>query len=132
MTTEAETSASRAWDIYKHGDLIRIYRISYGMVAQAMFMVSFVTLFSTQKNKDLRFAILEIAICLFGIFFSFIQFLLAKSLSVGLRLLRQQFLVDIDPIFTVYESSFRNRLGSIQTTWIPVSLVLVGEPCSLW
>lgn len=74
MTPEDEKLAIQAWDVIKHADVIRTYRVSYAMVAQSMLTVSYVTLFASGKTSEIRFAILEFVICAFGLTFSLMHF----------------------------------------------------------
>ena len=90
-----------------------------------MFMVSYVTAISSEKESEIRFKCIEVSLCLFGIAFSIIQFLLTRSISFRLRKLRSEYLVVMDPIFLIYDKGFRTRLGPVQTVWIPVALAIV-------
>ena len=125
MTPEEEKSAAEAWDVVKHADMIRTYRVSYALVAQAMFMVSYTILFASGKTSEIRVAILEVVICIFGLAFSLMQYLLAEVVSMRLRSIREKYdNVDTPPPFTLYRS-VAIKYGSIQNMWIPLSLATV-------
>lgn len=51
MSSEQETDRRRAWDYHKAADELLAARVSYGLVAHSMFLVSFATIFAAGKNK---------------------------------------------------------------------------------
>jgi uncharacterized membrane protein len=99
MSDEFQTK--RAWEIYEYSDNLMAQRMNYGMVAQSMLLLSFVTLFVYQHQVQTYSFFLELIIGILGLLYSGFQYLRTKSLSERLAILRSQYLKD-DSVFATY------------------------------
>jgi hypothetical protein len=101
-TTAQSWTTRRAWELYDYADDLLAQRMNYGMVAQAMLLLSFVTLFVFQKDIPTRYCfIAEMVLGIAGIFYSVFQFVRTYSLSKRLDFLRLTYLKD-DPLWVEY------------------------------
>jgi len=101
-TTGASWTTKRAWQLYDYADNLLAQRMNYGMVAQAMLLLSFVTLFVYQKDIGAIYGLLLEAIISFsGVSYSSFQYYRTHTLSRRLDFLRHQYLKD-DPVWVDY------------------------------
>ena len=92
----------RAWELYDYADGLLAQRMNYGMVAQAMLLLSFVTLFSYQKDIPVRYCFAaEVILGVAGVLYSIFQTIRTLTLSKRLDFLRKEYLKD-DPIWVEY------------------------------
>ena len=76
------SKATRAWEIYRHMDSMLAQRMAYGMVAQSMLVLSFITLFVYQHQVPRYSIALEMIVGVLGFAYSFFQFTRSKSVSI--------------------------------------------------
>lgn len=122
-TNENETSYDRAWDIHCYAEKILSDRMNYGMVAQTMLLLSFITIFVDHKPHFL-YLVLEIAICSLGVIYSYFQYSRIFSVSQRIIHLQEKYLKN-DDVFAAYMGAFSSRKFAvrIRTHVIPMALI---------
>ena len=124
LTPEQEQVRKRAWEYHKEADVLFAARANYSMVAQSMLLVSFMTIFAVQ-NHTVYTKIIEIAVAMFGIWYAYNQYLLSRSLSSKMKLLKGDYLEKLDPIYRKYMKAEPGRPSGIQTKRIPGGLAVL-------
>lgn len=97
-----DSKTMRAWEIYRHEDGMLAQRMAYGMVAQSMLVLSFITLFVYQHQVPQYSVALELVVGVLGFTYSFFQFTRSRSTSIRIRFLQNEYLFPNDPIFAAY------------------------------
>ncbi len=122
MTQNEKSSYARAWEVHDYAEKILADRMNYGMVAQSMLMLSFVTLLSNSNQSNFT-PIAEILICLFGTFYSYFQLSRIRSVSQRIIHLQKKYLMD-DEVFSEYMTAYSPSTFSkrIRTHYVPVTL----------
>lgn len=118
MTREQKT---RAWDFYKHADNLLASRLGYVMVAQSMLLTAFATVFSSATSA--QSTIVQLVISLFGIWLSYIQYLLSRSLVAKLDAMKA--ILIKDTVARVWFNSKPGRPRGLQSRYVPFALFLV-------
>ena len=96
--------------------------MNYGMVAQAMMIVSMATLLPhTTSSAAVFFA--ELIICGFGFFYSFFQYTRIREMSDGIHFIRETYLLK-GGVFKEYCDQVKPK-GHIRTHTIPALLSVV-------
>jgi hypothetical protein len=120
MTPEDEKLLGRVWDYHKHLDNLLLSRISYSLVAQAMFVAAFATLSSATQNLRLR--LIEFAVGLTGLIFTAFQCWMSMSVAKKLYRLKPE----LERLDKIYEQHRRdapwNNPRHIQSVWVPLLL----------
>ena len=98
----------RAWDVHCYAENLFSYRMNYGMVAQSMLMVSFVTLFVYQSQVPVYSVVLEFVVGGLGLLYSVFQYLRGRELTTRIRFLQNTYLVPNDPVFAAYMQIYKN------------------------
>lgn len=89
-----------------------------------MLIVSYTTILSSSRT-GVAAEIAEVAICAFGLFYTYIQRVLAKSLATRTKFIATEYLLKWDP---VYSGAMRARvmpLKNVQSDWIPGALAVL-------
>lgn len=107
MTQDEESQLRRAWEYHKAADELLAFRMSYGMVAQSMLIVSFVTLLGLQPHLGGYLKASELIVGVFGLWLTTVQHLLARSLVTRLFFLKENYLEKIDPIYRDYMAAYK-------------------------
>jgi hypothetical protein len=123
MTIDEEKILSRAWEYHKQLDILYVYRFSYAMVAQSMFVVSFTTLIASNQST-IYISVLEITIAIFGLIFTYLQYMLSDSLAARILYINQTYLIKLDPIYDDIQKNRSTPIRHIQRRWISVFLAL--------
>jgi hypothetical protein len=125
MEAEDELKLKRAQDYHKDVEIMFAYRLSYSMVAQSMLIVSYTTLL-TYSGASRLIDISAINLCIFGLFYTYVQRVLAIGLASRGKFLRENYLMKMDPLFRDMEQARLMPLKGVQTNWIP------GALAALW
>ena len=100
LSMSPEEEWQRAWKYHKTADELLGVRLNYGMVAQSMLLVSFIT--SICHEQRFPFTVIECAISGFGIFYSVIQHRMSRAMIDRLDYLKEHYLRRLDPIYVDY------------------------------
>ncbi|MBZ0140602.1 MAG: hypothetical protein K8H87_12650 [Pseudorhodoplanes sp.] len=96
-------------------------RLSYSMVAQSMLVMAFATLFSADL-PTLKIRLVEIVIACFGLFYSWVQYVMTRSLVAKLQMLKENYLIPLDPVFKEYMDTNPTVPPTLQSTWLAMIL----------
>ena len=103
MSSEQETDRRRAWDYHKAADELLAARVSYGLVAHSMFLVSFATIFAAGENKSWWLVVLvEIVIAALGLLYSVVLSFSMWTLNKRMEFLQSTYLRPLDPMYARY------------------------------
>ncbi|HEY8275953.1 MAG TPA: hypothetical protein VIG52_03040 [Methyloceanibacter sp.] len=83
---------SRAWDYHKSADEVLGARMNYGMIAQSMFLLSYVTLFLAVAEPIWLPAAVQLGISTFGLWYTSRQNAMAEEEIAKMRFLRKEYL----------------------------------------
>lgn len=100
MTPDKERRWARAWDYHKQLDSLLGARINFSLVAQAMLVAAFATLFAADQTHDVK--IVESLICVLAIVFAFTQGWMSYSITAKILKLKNDHLEPLDKMFKNY------------------------------
>ncbi|MGC9954780.1 MAG: hypothetical protein ABSD21_10935 [Rhizomicrobium sp.] len=104
-TDEEKERTARRVHIYDVANDILTQRMSYGMVAQSMLLLSYVTLFVSQEKLHMYTVVLEIIVSFLGIFYSVFQ--ASRMIRSARRLsILQNRIIEDDPVFKEYWNAY--------------------------
>ena len=122
---QREDEVRRAWEYHKAADELLAQRMSYGMVAQSMLIVSFVTIASADHSGRPWLTYLEIVISLLGFWYSAVQHSTTRALIRGLDRLKEAYLVPLDSIYADYLNAVRrHNRRRLHQRYVALSLAL--------
>ena len=109
-----DLTTQRAWDVHKNINDVMSQRISYGMVAQSMLLLSYVTIFAGDKIGWGSSLVLEMTFSILGIFYSIFQ--AERTWIAGLRIRRieEDYLLRSDPVFKTAQDAYSPRLFDLR------------------
>ena len=90
LVTLAELS--RAWEYHKNADQVLGARMSYGMIAQSMFLLSYVTLYLVTAEPIWLPTAVQLGIASFGLWYTSRQNAMAEEEIARMRFLRKEYL----------------------------------------
>lgn len=123
-TDERQAWLKRAYEYHVNNDNLLAFRLSYGMVAQSMLVVAFITIYvwsPATSHPYLQFAG-ESVIAAFGLWYSRLMHFQCKELLDKMRYLKTHYMCD-DPIFRDYQKGYASGRKSHQGV-IPLALAL--------
>jgi hypothetical protein len=123
LVTLAELS--RAWEYHKNADQVLGARMSYGMIAQSMFLLSYVTLYLVTAEPIWLPTAVQLGIASFGIWYTARQNAMAEEEIARMRFLRKEYLSK-DCIFAGHLPNDHSRCGITTSRLIPGFFVLWG------
>jgi len=88
--TSAELSW--AWEYHKNADQVLAARMSYGMIAQSMFLLSYVTLYLAVADPAWLPPAVQLGIASFGLWYTSRQSAMAEEEIAKIRFLREEYL----------------------------------------
>ncbi len=116
---------SRAWEYHKNADQVLGARMSYGMIAQSMFLLSYVTLYLVAAEPIWLPASVQLGIAAFGLWYTSRQNAMAVEEIARMRFLREEYLSK-DRIFAGHLPDDHSRCGATTSRLIPGFFVLWG------
>jgi hypothetical protein len=116
---------SRAWEYHKNADQVLGARMSYGMIAQSMFLLSYVTLYLVAAEPIWLPAAVQLGIASFGLWYTSRQNAMAVEEIARMRFLREEYLSK-DRIFAGHFPDDHSRCGATTSRLIPGFFVLWG------
>ncbi len=119
---------SRAWEYHKNADQVLGARMSYGMIAQSMFLLSYVTLYLVAAEPIWLPAAVQLGIAAFGLWYTSRQNAMAVEEIARMRFLREEYLSK-DRIFAGHLPDDHSRCGATTSRLIPGFFVLWGGAC---
>ena len=123
LVTLAELS--RAWEYHKNADQVLGARMSYGMIAQSMFLLSYVTLYLVAAEPIWPPAAVQLGIASFGLWYTSRQNAMAVEEIARMRFLRKEYLSK-DRIFAGHLPEDHSNCGATTSRLIPGFFVLWG------
>jgi hypothetical protein len=123
LVTLAELS--RAWEYHKNADQVLGARMSYGMIAQSMFLLSYVTLYLVTAEPIWLPAAVQLGIASFGLWYTSRQNAMAMEEIARMRFLRKEYLSK-DRIFAGHLPEDHPSCGATTSRLIPGFFVLWG------
>jgi len=121
---------SRAWDYHKSADEVLGARMSYGMIAQSMFLFSYVTLFLVAAEPIWLPAAVQLGIATFGLWYTSKQKAMAEEQIARMKYLREEYLSH-DRIYVGCFPEDRLARGAPPLRLIPGFFVLWGALAAL-
>lgn len=95
-----DTDLARAWDLYKHMDVLQHTRHSIFLVAQSIFVAAFA---ATHKNSTT----VGNLVVVIGVAYAIFWFFLAYRLGEGMESVRKQYIEPGNPIWVTFESGLK-------------------------
>ena len=126
MTPDEESELRRAWEYHKCADEILASRMNYGMVAQSMLLVSYMTMFLATGGIAWLPPFVQGIVASFGLWYSVRQSAMAQELTKRMEFLRKSYLVRLDPIYDKYLNIDPLPHGSYQLRLFPGLWTLWG------
>lgn len=114
----------RAWQYHKELDAILAWRIGYLVIAQAALIAGFSALFASQRDEQVV-RIAQYVICVLGIAFVLVQWVISTSVTKRLAYLREHYLLPLCPIYRLDAVSAPLPHDEIQSVGLPVALWVI-------
>ncbi|HLC07799.1 MAG TPA: hypothetical protein VJK06_00775 [Methyloceanibacter sp.] len=121
---------SRAWEYHKNADQVLGARMSYGMIAQSMFLLSYVTLYLVAAEPIWLPVAVQLGIATFGLWYTSRQNAMAMEEIARMRFLRKEYLSK-DRIFAGHLPEDHPSCGTTTSRLIPGFFVLWGALAAL-
>jgi hypothetical protein len=123
MTPEEREELRSAWEYHKAADELLAQRMSYGMVAHSMLIVSFVTIAAADHRNRPWLSLIGVAISLLGFWYSAVQYSTIRSLIRGLDRMKDTYLIRRDPVYADYLNAIRHdNKWRLHQRHVPLSL----------
>jgi hypothetical protein len=134
-STDGET-VRRAWEYHRTLDELLAHRMSYGMVAHSMLLVTYATLVVADHRGRSWLTFVEIVVASLGIWYSAVQNSSINAIIHKLRFLTTRYLEPLDPIYAAMRQiapstnrKLRQRLVPIALGYVWAALLVV---CAIW
>jgi hypothetical protein len=117
-----KTDQERAWEYYNAADSLYAQRFAYFMVAQAMLIAGFSTLYATSVTQP-QLGLIKGAIAVLGFLFAVIQYRVSRSLDKTMNNVLDE--VKTDKVFENYLGKKEGdcfSVTSLQSCVIPAAL----------
>ena len=95
-----DTDQARAWDLYKHMDILQHQRHSIFIVAQSIFFAAFA---AAHKNSPA----VGLVVVVVGVLYALLWFFLAYRLGKGMESICKQYIQPNSPIWATFESGLK-------------------------
>ncbi len=104
MIERSDDELRRAWDIYRYAEETLSQRMNYGMVAQSMLLLGFITLFAYQYQVPGYSVIAEWVVGLLGFMLSVFQYKKITDLTRRIETMQNDYLTH-EPVYAAYMSA---------------------------
>ena len=108
MTGHSDDDLRRAWDIYRFAEETLSQRMNYGMVAQSMLLLGFITLFAYQYQVPEYSVVAEWVIGLLGFIMSVFQYAKITDLTKRIATMQNDYL-NQDPVYAAYLAAGKDQ-----------------------
>src|SRR5580765_8278872 len=124
QTLNSDKDWERAWEYHKQLDAVLTWRIGYLVIAQAAMMAGVAALIASERDgQTARLA--AYAMCVLGIAFVLVQWVMSSRVVKKLSYLRDQYLVPLCPMYRLDTPAALAPSEGIQAVGLPIALWVI-------
>jgi hypothetical protein len=131
-----EARLRAAQEYHRKADDLLSFRMSYGMVAQAMFLVAYVTILAADHDGRAWLKWVEIAVATLGFWYSLVMIASIGSLNARLAFLSKEYLEPLDPVWATYKKILPTETRWFRQRHLPRAMSVIwlflGTVSAIW